>query len=183
MREQCTTERNRLRTLQLQLQAAKTNASPAGRRSGVSSLNASFVSNDGGAAGDADADVAENDSALDVATPAEEIAAAAAAALDPLLLAEQRLPTDQAEQELRVRLRFLADALVFAQQMAQVVETALPLLFSKTSSDVVESIRLFVVASQFRVDNAAAAVRRMLSLAWSKDQNIKDALLVAFTEL
>lgn len=57
------------------------------------------------------------------------------------------------------------------------------LLRSKTASDVLEAIKFFLVAAQFRVCGAQIGVKSMLSLVWSKNAGIRDAVLGAYHTL
>jgi condensin complex subunit 1 len=44
-------------------------------------------------------------------------------------------------------------------------------------TDVTEAIGLVVLANQFNIDGAAAAVQRMLALIFSRDTAVRDAVV------
>jgi hypothetical protein len=54
------------------------------------------------------------------------------------------------------------------------------LLGSKTATDVQETINFFVVANRFQIEAAADSVKKMLPLVWSKDTEIKNAVIGAY---
>lgn len=57
------------------------------------------------------------------------------------------------------------------------------LLGSQVASDVHESIDFVVIAYEFGLNNVLLGVRRMLSLIWSKDNDIKSKVVDAYTRL
>jgi len=57
------------------------------------------------------------------------------------------------------------------------------LLGSKQETDILEGIDFFVSAFEFGVLNAMIGVRRMLSLIWSTEKKIKDAVVSAYKRL
>ena len=57
------------------------------------------------------------------------------------------------------------------------------LLGSQVNSDVHESIEFVVIAYEFGLNNVLLGVRRMLSLVWSKDNDIKNKVVDAYTRL
>ncbi len=85
--------------------------------------------------------------------------------------------------EARVRLSYYRDAVLFAEQIENVITLACQLLGSKNLTDVTEAINFFVACDQFGVQGASVGVRKMLALAWSKEAAAKDALLTAYDTL
>jgi condensin complex subunit 1 len=59
----------------------------------------------------------------------------------------------------------------------------LQLLASSMPTDVTEAISLVVLANQFNIDGAAAAVQRMLALIFSRDTAVRDAVVDAAVTL
>ncbi len=57
------------------------------------------------------------------------------------------------------------------------------LLGSQNVTDVMEAIEFFVTSFEFGVGNAMMGIRRMLVLIWSKEGNIKDAVVAAYKRL
>ena len=57
------------------------------------------------------------------------------------------------------------------------------LLGSQVNSDVYESIEFVVIAHEFGLNNALLGVRRMLSLVWSKDNDVKSKVVDAYERL
>ena len=57
------------------------------------------------------------------------------------------------------------------------------LLGSQVASDVHESIDFVVIAYEFGLNNVLLGVRRMLSLIWSKDNDVKSKVVDAYTRL
>lgn len=57
------------------------------------------------------------------------------------------------------------------------------MLGSQNTTDVMEAIEFFVTSFEFGVGNAMMGIRRMLVLIWSKEANIKDAVVAAYKRL
>ena len=57
------------------------------------------------------------------------------------------------------------------------------LLGSKQSTDILEAIDFFVSAFEFGVQNSMLGVRRMLSLIWSGEATIREAVVAAYKRL
>lgn len=57
------------------------------------------------------------------------------------------------------------------------------LLCSKQTSDILEAIDFFVTAFEFDVLDAMVGVRRMLSLVWSSEPEVKTAVVNAYKRL
>ena len=54
------------------------------------------------------------------------------------------------------------------------------LLCSKQTSDILEAIEFFVTAFEFEVSGAINGVKRMLSLVWSSEADVKKAVVDAY---
>ena len=99
-------------------------------------------------------------------------------------LPEDDLQDDDAAVDPRVTtVTRLTSALAFVHQLHSAVPAVLGLLASRTSSDVVRAIDFFVTARQFNVPQAESGVRALLSLIWSREQAIRDAVLDAYRRL
>ena len=61
--------------------------------------------------------------------------------------------------------------------------TALHLMGSKTTSDVVKAIDFFVTAKLFHLPQAEGGIRAMLPLIWSREPAIRDGVLEAYRRL
>ncbi|CAL4065931.1 unnamed protein product, partial [Meganyctiphanes norvegica] len=96
-------------------------------------------------------------------------------------------PEENKEKEEVTKQKMLVNYLKDSVAFSQVIHNALPIvcqmLASKQVSDVMEAVQFFVTAFEFGLLNAMSGVRRMLSLVWSKEQNIKDAVVEAYQRL
>lgn len=63
------------------------------------------------------------------------------------------------------------------------MEEMCQLLNSKTSSDALEAIRFFLVANQFHLESAELGIKNMLSLVWSREQNVREEVINAYRQL
>jgi len=79
----------------------------------------------------------------------------------------------------RTMVAALKTALGFTVQLSGTVGILCNLLTSGVATDVTESIGLLVRMRQFNVDGSTEGVRRLLSLVFSRDQAIKDAVVEA----
>ena len=77
----------------------------------------------------------------------------------------------------------LQDAAAFAEHFQECIPLLCQLLGSKSSTDVMEAIDFFVAAHQFGLSSAVRGVRKMLMLMWSKDENIRQAVVAAYQQL
>ena len=72
-------------------------------------------------------------------------------------------------------------------KFSKIIHKALPvvamLLGSKQSTDILEAIDFFVSALEFGVQNSMLGVRRMLSLIWSGEATIREAVVAAYKRL
>ncbi|KAK3248022.1 hypothetical protein CYMTET_42499 [Cymbomonas tetramitiformis] len=78
---------------------------------------------------------------------------------------------------MRALVASLGSGLEFGLRVAASLSTTYELMASNTASDVIEAIQLIVLAHQFDVDNSAAAVRRALSLVFSREPAVGEAVL------
>jgi condensin complex subunit 1 len=101
-------------------------------------------------------------------------------------LLEQRDETTELDPEDDKHLKaycYYRDALQFISEIHKAIPIICELLGSKNSSDVLEAIQFFVTVQRFNMERAKEGLRKMLMLAWSKESNIRDALLKAYVEL
>eukprot|EP01138_Halocafeteria_seosinensis_P000945 gb/GECG01000968.1/.p1 GENE.gb/GECG01000968.1/~~gb/GECG01000968.1/.p1 ORF type:complete len:1486 (+),score=236.86 gb/GECG01000968.1/:1-4458(+) len=70
--------------------------------------------------------------------------------------------------------------LKFAETMATCIPTVSKLLGSKTSSDVLEAISFLRRARAFSIPSADGALSKMLTLIWTSEKSVKEAILDAF---
>lgn len=70
--------------------------------------------------------------------------------------------------------RYYTDALQFVRQLEAVVPTLCMLLASTTRTEVVDVMDFFVEAHLYRLDGAAAGLRRMMHLVWERDLSYED---------
>ena len=60
---------------------------------------------------------------------------------------------------------------------------AMQLLGSKVISDVLESLEFLSTAFEFEVRGSQEGVRKALALVWSREQQVKDAVVTAYVRL
>jgi len=94
---------------------------------------------------------------------------------------DDNLATEIAKQQTLVQ--YLKNSLSFATQIQQCIPVICQLLGSKNSTDVLEAIQFFVTAVQFGVSAAGIGVRRAITLVWSQEQTVREALVEAYREL
>ena len=78
---------------------------------------------------------------------------------------------------------YLKDSLAFTVTLNEALPTVCTLLGSKQISDVQEAINFFVTAFEFGLLNAMMGVRKMLSLIFSREQNVQSAVVAAYKRL
>ena len=78
---------------------------------------------------------------------------------------------------------YFTDALQFVDAVQDCVPTATRLLGSKVMSDVLESLEFLCVAKQFGLRRASEGLRKAVVLVWSKDENIKKALISTYIKI
>ncbi|XP_046579520.1 LOW QUALITY PROTEIN: condensin complex subunit 1-like [Haliotis rubra] len=83
----------------------------------------------------------------------------------------------------QVLVQYLKDSLTFAKQVQTSVPTICQLLGSKNTSDVFEAIEFFVTGFEFGVTATMLGIRRMLTLVWSKESGVKEAVVAAYKRL
>ncbi|DAZ98997.1 TPA: hypothetical protein N0F65_011252, partial [Lagenidium giganteum] len=90
---------------------------------------------------------------------------------------------EQLDQELRAKQKvvdFYNDAIAFIETLINAVEVTTKLLSSKSSSDVVESMKFLERAAKFEVSGAKKVLRSSLRLIWRTDPAIQDQVLKSF---
>ena len=97
-----------------------------------------------------------------------------------------RLDHDNVEEEIRKQetvVNYFKDCVAFGEELNKALPTVCLLLGSKQVSDVLEAINFFVSAFEFGVLNAMMGVRKMLTLIFSREQEIKKAVVSAYKRL
>ena len=75
------------------------------------------------------------------------------------------------------------DGLNFIQMMTKCILVTVQLLGSKVTSDVLESLEFLSVAFEFQVHGSREGVRKALALVWSREQQVKDAVVNIYVRL
>lgn len=75
------------------------------------------------------------------------------------------------------------DGLNFIQMMTDCIPVAVQLLGSKVISDILESLEFLSTAFEFQVQGSQEGVRKALALVWSREQQVKDAVVTAYVRL
>ena len=86
-----------------------------------------------------------------------------------------------AKQQMMVH--YLTDSVLFARSVHAAIPIVCQLLYSKQTSDILEAVNFFVTAFEFDVLDAMEGVRRMLSLVWSTEADVKKAVISAYKQL
>ena len=97
-----------------------------------------------------------------------------------------RLDQDTMQEEIRKQqtiVNYFKDCVAFGEELNKALPTVCLLLGSKQVSDVLEAINFFVSAFEFGVLNAMIGVRKMLTLIFSREQDIKKAVVGAYKRL
>ena len=97
-----------------------------------------------------------------------------------------RLDQDTLQEELskhQTLVNYLKDSVAFGEELNKALPTMCLLLGSKQVSDVLEAVNFFVSAYEFGVLNAMIGVRKMLTLIFSREQDIKKAVVGAYKKL
>ena len=101
-----------------------------------------------------------------------------------------RLPKTCAEvgwdgtvEELQALVASLELAVDFSKSLTSSMPSLTNLLASSTVSDVQDSIALLLTCKQFEIAGAPEAIRKMLTLIFSREQNIKDKVIEALDQL
>ena len=74
-------------------------------------------------------------------------------------------------------------ALDFTTSMGHCVPMAVEMMRSKVVSDVLESIEFICVAKLFGIDGAERAISKSLSLVWSQDERLRNAVVSTYVRL
>lgn len=102
----------------------------------------------------------------------------------PLTEKPESLSQEQSQNNELSKQEFLVNYLKDSVDFAGMIDKALPvvckLLGSKQVTDVLEAIQFFVSAWEFGVLNAMIGVRQMLSLIFSREQTIQQAVVQAY---
>jgi condensin complex subunit 1 len=98
----------------------------------------------------------------------------------------QQPPQEEESKEIgqqRMLVMYLEDSHAFASSVYEAIPMVCQLLCSKQTSDILEAIDFFVTAFEFHVLDAMQGVRRMLSLIWSSEEDVKKAVVNAYKRL
>lgn len=98
-------------------------------------------------------------------------------------LAESVAAANEAIATLKKDLDRSFAAVKFIEAIDASVPDLAALVGSKTATDVLECIKFFVTAHEFQIDRAEIGINAMLTLVWSKQQNVKEAVLEAYHRL
>ena len=79
-----------------------------------------------------------------------------------------------------VVVNYYTDALQFINALQDCVPIATQLLGSKVTSDVLEALDFLCSAQQFQLSHASEGLRKALVLIWSRDDNIRKALVATY---
>ena len=80
-------------------------------------------------------------------------------------------------------LMYYTDYIAFLKRVESLIPTCVQLLGSKNQSDILESIKLFTRLKQKRIEGAEKGIRKMLILLYTKEENIKSAVMEAYEDL
>merc|ERR1719458_1782467 len=83
----------------------------------------------------------------------------------------------------KVMVGYLRDSVKFSKIIHKALPVVAMLLGSKQSTEILEAIDFFVSAFEFGVQNSMLGVRRMLSLIWSGEATIREAVVAAYKRL
>ena len=78
---------------------------------------------------------------------------------------------------------YYTDAVRFISALQDCVPIATQLLGSKVASDVLEALDFLRIAQQFNLSQASEGLRKSLVLVWSRDENIRKALINTYIEI
>ena len=90
---------------------------------------------------------------------------------------------DGTVEELQALVASLELAVDFSKSLTASMPSLVNLLASSTVSDVQDSIALLLTCKQFEIVGAPEAIRKMLSLIFARDQNVKDKVIEALDQL
>ncbi|KAK7196462.1 condensin subunit 1 [Novymonas esmeraldas] len=109
-------------------------------------------------------------------------AAATAVSVAPVTGAEAPAMSDGQAAAVN-RIVFYQNTLCFVELIKQALEYACVLLDSRTERDVIESIKLIVVCSEYRVEGGERAFLKVLVMVFEGEMKIQFAVRDAFTEV
>lgn len=90
---------------------------------------------------------------------------------------------DGTVEELQALVASLELAVDFSKSLTASMPSLVNLLASSTVSDVQDSIALLLTCKQFEIVGAPEAIRKMLTLIFSREQNVKDKVIEALDQL
>ena len=90
---------------------------------------------------------------------------------------------DGTVEELQALVASLELAVEFSKSITSSMPSLVNLLASSTVSDVQDSIALLLTCKQFEIVGATEAIRKMLTLIFARDQNIKEKVIEALDQL
>ncbi len=90
---------------------------------------------------------------------------------------------DGTVEELQALVASLELAVDFSKSLTSSMPSLVNLLASSTVSDVQDSIALLLTCKQFEIAGAPEAIRKMLTLIFSREQNVKDKVIEALDQL
>ena len=90
---------------------------------------------------------------------------------------------DGTVEELQALVASLELAVDFSKSLTASMPSLVNLLASSTVSDVQDSIALLLTCKQFEIAGAPEAIRKMLTLIFSREQNVKDKVIEALDQL
>ena len=98
---------------------------------------------------------------------------------------EAAIVTEESVEVKMAKLKFIffREGAMFSEKLEHVMPIVGDLLGSKNVSDVKEAILFIESANRYAVGNACDGVRKMLSLIWSKEESIKEAVLDSYCRL
>jgi len=102
---------------------------------------------------------------------------------DPNVAEEEESAADCQIKKQKEIVAYFSMAYGFVQKIRDASHLLNQLLFSKTQSDVLESIQFFKVAFQFNLDFVIEGIDAMIHQIFSDDQKIRDAVVSAYTEM
>ena len=94
--------------------------------------------------------------------------------LEALAAAQAQMEPVDAEKVMKLRLtkRYYSDAVQFITQLESAMPVLSQLLVSTNKAEVLESMEFFRVAYEYRLSGAAAGIRKMVHLIWTKDNTL-----------
>lgn len=90
---------------------------------------------------------------------------------------------DGTVEELQALVASLELAVEFSKAITSSMPSLVNLLASSTVSDVQDSIALLLTCKQFEIAGAPEAIRKMLTLIFARDQNVKEKVIEALDQL